>query len=207
MNSPGTKLDLRTGSRAAVIVAHPDDETLWAGGVILMHPNVRWTVATLCRQSDPDRAPKFFRVCEHYGVQGLMADLDDGPEQVPLAPQSVQNTIMQMLPSDRYDYVFTHGPWGEYTRHLRHEEVSRAVMALHRTQRLHAQQVLQFAYDDDEAKRLPRPDERADIVVIPSDEIWQKKYRIITEIYGFAPDSWEARTTPKKEAFWCFGGR
>ena len=44
---------------AAVIVAHPDDETLWTGGAILMHPEINWTVITLCRLSDPDRSPKF----------------------------------------------------------------------------------------------------------------------------------------------------
>ena len=26
----------------AVIVAHPDDETLWAGGIILMYPEANW---------------------------------------------------------------------------------------------------------------------------------------------------------------------
>jgi hypothetical protein len=32
--------------------------------------------------------------------------------------------------------------------------------------------------------------------------IWERKYSLITEIYGFEKDSWEARTTPKSEAFW-----
>jgi hypothetical protein len=36
------------------------------------------------------------------------------------------------------------------------------------------------------------------------DEIWQKKYDIITNIYGFSPESFEAKTTPHEEAFWCF---
>jgi hypothetical protein len=35
--------------------------------------------------------------------------------------------------------------------------------------------------------------------------IWQKKYDIITRIYGFAEDSFEAKTTPRLEAFWRFG--
>jgi hypothetical protein len=79
-------------------------------------------------------------------------------------------------------------------------------MNLRWTRRLRAHQVLQFAYDDDEGACLPRPDDQADLVVNLGDKIWQQKYKIITEIYGFSPDSWEARTTPKQEAFWMFGG-
>ena len=32
----------------------------------------------------------------------------------------------------------------------------------------------------------------------------KKKYDIITKIYGFAPNSFEAKTAPQKEAFRCF---
>jgi hypothetical protein len=33
--------------RAAVVVAHPDDETLWCGGYILTHPEFLWRIVTL----------------------------------------------------------------------------------------------------------------------------------------------------------------
>jgi len=33
------KMDSKISKSAAVIVAHPDDETLWAGGTILSHPH------------------------------------------------------------------------------------------------------------------------------------------------------------------------
>jgi LmbE family N-acetylglucosaminyl deacetylase len=34
-------LDLiKENNKCAVIVAHPDDETLWAGGLMLMHPEI-----------------------------------------------------------------------------------------------------------------------------------------------------------------------
>lgn len=39
--------------RAAVVVAHPDDETLWCGGYILAHPEIDWKIVTLSRASDP----------------------------------------------------------------------------------------------------------------------------------------------------------
>ena len=44
----------------AVIVAHPDDETLWAGGTILSHPNHNWYIVCLCRASDSERATRFY---------------------------------------------------------------------------------------------------------------------------------------------------
>jgi LmbE family N-acetylglucosaminyl deacetylase len=190
--------------KCAVIVAHPDDETLWAGGTILMHPECEWTILTICRKNDPDRAPKFFRATEKLNAAGAMGDLDDGPEQQPLSNRQVQHEILQNLPSDRYDLIITHGLNGEYTRHLRHEETARAVMDLYKSERLLTGQVWRFAYEDGDRKYLPRAVEEADMHIRLPEEIWQKKYDIITNIYGFGPDSFEARTTPREEAFWCF---
>jgi len=40
---------MQTGDRCAVIVAHPDDETLWMGRTVLMHPECEWTIiAPVC---------------------------------------------------------------------------------------------------------------------------------------------------------------
>ena len=50
--------------QVAVVVAHPDDETLWAGGLLLGHPEWSPFIVTLCRGQDPDRAPKFQRALE-----------------------------------------------------------------------------------------------------------------------------------------------
>lgn len=194
-----------TFEKCAIVVAHPDDETLWAGGAMLMHPESKWTVVALCRKSDPDRAPKFFKALEQFNARGAMGDLDDGPEQAPLPARTVQNTIVELLPSGGFDLVLTHGVWGEYTRHLRHEETGKAVMTLWNTGRLRARQIWRFAYEDGGGQYLPRPVQDADLLTRLPDEIWQKKHKIITEIYGFGPDSFEAKTTPREETFWCFG--
>jgi LmbE family N-acetylglucosaminyl deacetylase len=195
---------LKENNACAVIVAHPDDETLWAGGLMLMHPEVKWTVVTLCRKSDQDRAPKFFKALERLRASGFMADLDDGAEQTPLDSSEVQKTITELLPSNRFDLIVTHNTSGEYTRHLRHEETAKAVLALWNSDRLFADELWTFAYEDGNREYLPRAIKNADLLVSLNDEIWREKYYIITGIYGFNKESFEAKTTPKEEAFWCF---
>jgi hypothetical protein len=59
-----------------------------------------------------------------------------------------------------------------------------------------------FAYEDEAGRSLPRADERADLVIDLADDVWMMKREVLTEIYGFIPESWEVRTTPRREAFW-----
>ena len=190
--------------KAAVIAAHPDDETIWAGGTILMHPDWQWTVVVLCRGNDPDRAPKFHRVVKKLGATGRMGDLDDGPEQLPLLYGEVQTMILSCLLEEHFSLILTHSPYGEYTRHLRHEETSRAVISLWEQGSISATEIWMFAYEDGGKSYLPRPIKAAHRVSKLPEDIWRLKYRIITELYGFGPDSFEAKTVPREEAFWCF---
>jgi len=190
--------------KAAVIVAHPDDETLWSGGTILHHPHWDWFVACMCRASDADRAPRFYRALGRLGAGGAMADLDDGPDQAPLPREAVAEAIRALVPATGFDVVITHGLDGEYTRHRRHEETGRAAAGLWQAGRLAARELWLFAYDDDGGRRLPRAVAAAHKFIPLPDAAWRGKYRIITEVYGFGPDSFEARAAPRTEAFWCF---
>ncbi len=201
MSLTGTKSRSRT---VAVIVAHPDDETLWVGGTILKHPSWRWYIISLCRAGDADRAPKFHKVINILGAKGDMGDLDDGPDQEPLPKKVVQECILKLLPDKHFDLIITHDPAGEYTRHLRHEETSEAVIDLWYRKRLFTKELWTFAYEDGGKKYIPKPIKNSYFYYDLPLKIWKKKYQIITEIYGFNKNSFEAQTTPRAEAFWQF---
>ncbi len=181
---------------ALIVVAHPDDEILWAGGTMLLHPETRWTVAALCRRADPDRAPRFRAVLEYLGASGVLGDLDDGPEQTPLSRAVVMDAARALVGDSYADLILTHGIAGEYTRHRRHEEVGAAVLALWDVGALRGRALWAFAYRD------AQPIAGADVVHELPPEIQERKRHLVTEVYGFAPDGFEANAAPRAEAFW-----
>ncbi|MDB5023229.1 MAG: family deacetylase [Mucilaginibacter sp.] len=194
------KTDKKTKS-VAVIVAHPDDETLWAGGTILSQPYWQCFIISLCRKSDPDRAPKFAKALKVLGAAGTMGDLDDGPEQKSLAENEVKDMILRLLPRLHFDLVLTHSINGEYTRHRRHEEIGKAVIQLWHADQLCTNELWAFAYQDGHKAHYPVPIKNAAVYNQLPQPLWDLKHRIITETYGFEQNSWEAQTTPRAEAF------
>jgi len=187
-----------------VIVAHPDDEILWAGGTILSHPSNNWFILCLCRSSDPDRSVKFYKTLKLLNAQGIMGDLDDGPTQEPLDEKMVEEYILKLLPETHFDLILTHSSKGEYTRHIRHEEVNKAVVLLWKKGDIVATDLWTFAYEDGNKTYFPRAIKTADSYEVLPEDIWSKKYKLITETYGYEKHSWEAETTPLAEAFWQF---
>lgn len=197
-------MDSKYSKSVAVIVAHPDDETLWAGGTILSNPSWKCFIVCLCRGSDNDRAPKFLKTLQILGSEGIMGNLDDGPEQKPLDERELEHAILKLLPAIHFDLIISHNPRGEYTRHLRHEETGKAVIKLWYEGKINADNLWTFAYEDGGKEYYPRPLENSSYFQILAEQIWLKKYNIITETYGFEKDSFEAKTTPKAESFWQF---
>ena len=188
----------------AVVVAHPDDETLWAGGTILSHPLWKCFIVCLSRKSDPERAAKFYKALQVFKCEGIMGDLDDGPDQKPLDEKEVERAILDLLPPKHFDLIISHNPSGEYTKHIRHEEVSKAVIKLWHVGKISTNELWTFAYEDGNKEYYPRSVENAPIYRTLTKRIWLKKYSIITETYGFEKSSFEAETTPRAEAFWQF---
>ena len=170
----------------AVVVAHPDDETLWVGGTLLMERDWNCRILGLCRAGDSDRAPKFQKAIACFNGAGELRDCDDGPEQRPLPPAEMFRVIGRWAASFSFDLVITHGPKGEYTRHRRHEEVFRAVFDLWRTGTMVSKSLWLFAYEDGHGSYLPRANRNAHRKKVLSSAALGEKRRIIREIYGFA---------------------
>ncbi|TCC94786.1 PIG-L family deacetylase [Pedobacter hiemivivus] len=190
--------------KVAVIVAHPDDEVLWAGGTLLTHPEWEYFIACLCRKSDPNRAPKFHKALTVFHAKGAMGDLDDGPAQIPQDKQEIARILLKLLPNVNYDLIITHNPSGEYTRHLRHEEIGTTVLNLWYERKLSSKEIWVFAYEDGNRMYFPQALKTTGLYFDLPNDLWNTKYELITKIYGFEQDSWEAKATPKAEAFWKF---
>ena len=99
----------------AVVVAHPDDETMWGAGFIMNNPCT--VICCSVPRVDPIRAYNFFRACEVLGAKGrLMPFTESEPSQL----------LSLSVDLSEFDRVVTHNSKGEYG-HLHHLQVSRYV--------------------------------------------------------------------------------
>lgn len=197
------KLKLEANKRALVIVAHPDDETIWLGGTIMKHSQARWTIFSLCRASDRDRAPKFGRVCRLYGAENIITDLEDeGRLSVKQTVPMIKKLIKKKIGSRQFDYLFTHGANGEYG-HPRHKGVHQAVKDLIDKKTLQPKTVFYFNYKKSSHKKFAPLVARknSDFLLRLTDQELAKKKRIVAKMYGYAPNGVDVSYCSGMEAF------
>jgi hypothetical protein len=187
--------------QVAIIVAHPDDEIIWCGGLILQNPDWDWTVLSLCRADDPDRRPKFRTVCESLDMAGYIADLDDGNPLKPINPmREIGRRVRELLPDADWNLFLTHGPRGEYG-HPRHIEIHNEVQRLLESGVLRCDELWTFAYCCDPRTGQCRVLADADLVVSLTPDQLAEKRRIVHEQYGYGSDSFEVQACISPEAF------
>ena len=118
-----------------VVVAHPDDETLFFGGLIMANRRSNWRVVC-ATDGNADglgrtRHDQFARACRALGVRKFeFLDLPDRYESR-LSQRELQSRLAELYERIRREHVtlqevYTHGPLGEYG-HPHHQDVSLAV--------------------------------------------------------------------------------
>ncbi|MFH1308033.1 MAG: PIG-L family deacetylase [archaeon] len=180
-----------------VIVAHPDDETIWMGGLLLRNKSWDKKIITLCRKNDSDRAPKFKKVCRILNASCSMSTLED-TKLYPLEIEKIISRIKKLLKNKDYDYIFTHGNNGEYG-HIRHTEVHRAVNKMIANKELNCKKVFYFSYQKQD--KNCNINSNADIIIKLNSREFNMKQYLIKKIYGFSKDSFEVKSSHNKEAF------
>lgn len=132
----------------ALLVAHPDDETLWAGENILSHPSWDWFIVSLNRGGETDHTQKFLQALQQLGAKGVIRNLGTVDDQKPLNETEVKQTILALLPEHYFDLIISHHPAGEYTDHIRHNETGKAEILLWHSGKISASEFWAFAYED-----------------------------------------------------------
>ncbi len=184
-----------------VIVAHPDDETVWMGGSILLQKDINWTIFSLCRKDDKDRAPKFKKACKYYGAKSIISDLEDeGKISIKQSILEIEERILKQLKERSFTYIFTHGHNGEYG-HQRHIGAHKAVKKLVKNKILKCDKLFFFAYKLNSKDRIINQTKGLDLVFDLSKDIFKEKKHIIKDLYGFSQNSFENISCLQKETF------
>jgi LmbE family N-acetylglucosaminyl deacetylase len=104
--------------KPCMVVAHPDDESLWGGGLLARYREKDWLIVCCTTPyADPERLMKFKKACEVFGAK---PHLLRHPERGGLMP------LDRLYLGDR-DLIVTHGPKGEYG-HPQHKEAYAALV-------------------------------------------------------------------------------
>lgn len=103
---------------SAVVVAHPDDESLWCAGAV-----IREKADVICctvPRRDPERAIRFFDAVRELGGYPILIPFVESPPDMPIPH-------LDALDLSKYEKVYTHNAQGEYG-HLHHKQIHEHVL-------------------------------------------------------------------------------
>jgi len=182
-----------------VIVAHPDDETIWMGGTLLK-TKFNKTIITLCRKDDKDRFPRYDKACKILNSKSYMSDLDDSEHGYykEISSQEIILRILSIIKDKKYDYLYTHGKNGEYG-HIRHIEIHNAVNEMLKQKLISPKKVFFFSYV--KTDKNSDINSNADKLIKLEKPYFEMKKHLIKDIYGFQEGSFEYESAREVEAF------
>jgi LmbE family N-acetylglucosaminyl deacetylase len=135
-----------------MIVAHPDDESLWGGAQLIMSNG--WKVVCCTNGNNPVRRAEFEAVMEQTKSDFEMWNYGDS-QFVPLNEVPLKADLERVFFSQQWSKIVTHNAVGEYG-HLHHVQIHNLVKQI-------TPEFWSFAFGGSYL----------------SDEIWQKKLHLI----------------------------
>ncbi len=110
-----------------MIVAHPDDETFWAGDFISKEKSL---VLCITNGGNDVRKKEFLDVMKETNNYGIILEYPDNPNQIKdnwsEVKDSIYNDLHYLVSLKSWNKVITHNPEGEYG-HLQHKFTSMMV--------------------------------------------------------------------------------
>ena len=191
-------------TRALVIVAHPEDEILWVGGMIMMHPNWNWRIVSVCQDVNRTQRNRFLASLQQLGSSGFIVNMSSDSKSDVFGKSTMQNAFRSAMENTSYDVLITHSPSGESRQQVENGYVGEAALSLWQQKELKIGEMWMFAYANGDESSLPSAIETADIVVRLASDMWNRKCDLLRQVYHFTTDSLQVRTAPATEAFWYF---
>ena len=116
-----------------MIVAHPDDETIWGGGHLLQDKG-RYLVVCITAGTDPvrdDELRNAMAICDAQYLQLGFPDLDamNKQDRWKTVGIDIRATLANIMTAKAWETIVTHNPRGEYG-HRHHKMTSRFVTSI-----------------------------------------------------------------------------
>ena len=113
-----------------MIVAHPDDETIW-GGAHLLEEN--YVVVCITNGNNRTRRKEFSKVMEETHSIGIMLSYPDKTrgkrDNWDSCRDKIQDDLKQIIGKKHWDTIVTHNPDGEYG-HIHHQMTNSITTAI-----------------------------------------------------------------------------
>lgn len=180
MNNNWPTKKLGENVNALVLVAHPDDETIFCGGTMLTYPKWNWQIVCVTMQRDTARPQEFQKAMAQYKNYGVHIYSYKTLEKEDVIGRDLSNeeiidwkeSIHKLNLSP--DIVFTHNVEGEYG-HNHHKSLNKIVCKLFPN-------VWEFVYPgDDNITSNPTKSEIKKVILI--EDIKNKKSEIFNTCY------------------------